>query len=108
MQKPINAVHSRIVDLYAAKIGLPAAELEFEVFLNRLWMSGAGGLGVLAGFRAGATKNWLLGGISIAAFVVMSAFFCRHFVLRHRFFRAVSSILKIRADARHPVRGLPN
>jgi hypothetical protein len=106
--RTIKAIHSRIIDLYAAKIGLPAAELEFKVFLNRLWMSGAGGVALLAGILAEAAKSWVLGGISIASGLVMTAIFVRHLVLRHRFFGAITSTLKIRVDGRHPVRGLPN
>lgn len=106
--RTIAPIHARILELYAAKIGAPAAELEFQVFLNRIYMSGAGAVTLLAGFLAKAAQSWVLGGTSIAAFAVMTALLVRHFVLRHRFNRAVSSKLEYAVNWRHPVRGVPN
>jgi hypothetical protein len=99
---------SRIFELYAGKVGERAAELEYEFSVNRLWISNAGYLALALGLLAEIFQSWVFGGLSILAAVIMLGIQARGFILRHRFFRAVSVELNTRVNFRHPVRGLPN
>jgi hypothetical protein len=104
----LKAIRKRIVDLYAEKIGSPAAELEYQFVINRLWMSVTGLVAVALGFIAQRLGNLVLGSVSILAAVLMFALLARGFRIRHKFFQAVSIELNTHVNALHPVRGLPN
>jgi hypothetical protein len=104
----LNRVHSRILERMSDKVGVPAAEMEFQVFINRLWTSCAGLMILPFGALAKATGSWTFGGLAIASFGVMLALSVRYFVLRHRCYLVTSVALNYRINWRHPVRGVPN
>lgn len=98
----------RIHELYAGKVGERAAELEFEFSINRLWISAAGYLALALGLLAEIYQSWIFGGLSILAAIVMLGIQARGFILRHKFYKAISAELNTPVSFRHPVRGLPN
>jgi hypothetical protein len=84
-------------------VGVEAAELEYQVYVDRLWISGASLVTLVFTGLAIKTKSWTFGGVAIGLYASMLALTVRMYVLRHRYFVAVSTAL-----GRHPVRGLYN
>jgi hypothetical protein len=90
------------------KIGAEAAELEYTIWVDRLWISLASLPTFVMIVLAIKLRDWVFGGIAIAGYAVMILLFFRMFVLRHRFYMAVSSALGFHVSLRHPPRGVPN
>ena len=103
----LDEIRSRIMELYASKIGAEAALLEFKVFEVRIrfyrWLRFAAFVWVLAVIL----RSWPIGFVAVAIFAVSQYYFYRTFYLRHLYFVAVSRELGVRVSWRHPVRGLP-
>lgn len=104
----VDRTHTRIIALMAPRVGVPAAELEYQYFLNRLYLPICGVLFVMFGLMAEYSGVWAFLIVSILSAGLMIAIFIRGFVIRHRFFNEVSRALGYRVTFRHPVRGLPN
>jgi hypothetical protein len=104
----LRCIHSKILRLFTEKVGAVAAEMEYQVFVNRLWISAAGLTTFICSGFAVELKSWIFGGVAIGSYVLMIALGVRMFVLRHRYFEAASVALDFRVSFRHPVRGLPN
>jgi len=103
-----TAVRKRIIDLLEPRVGLNGALLEFRVFQNQIWWALSGLVTAVGAIATAETKEWSTGAIVIAGFLGMTTFVIRRFVLRHRFFLAVSADLNTPVTWRHPVRGVPN
>lgn len=104
----MTAIRARIHNLYADKIGTRAAELEYQSQVNRLWIGGMALVALAIGALAEGLQSLPVGLFSILAGLFMVALLGRAYLLRHKFFQAVSTELKIHVNALHPVRGLPN
>jgi len=104
----LGNTHSRILASLGDKVGVEAAELEYQVFVDRLWISGASLVTFVFIGTAIKTQSWIFGGVAIALYVSMLALTVRMYIFRHRYFLAVSAALRYRVTWRHPVRGLPN
>jgi hypothetical protein len=104
----VTATHSRIRNLMSSKVGAEAAELEFRIWVIRLWISVLSLVTFLCIVLAIRLASWSFGGFAIAGYIGMLLLFARTFVLRHRFYLAASSALGFRVSLRHPPRGVPN
>ena len=104
----LSVIHSRINELYAVRVGSKAAELEYQAFINRFWLSGAEAFTVVFGVVAFSEKSWGFVIIALLGTALMLTLLARSLILRHKFFQAISIELKFQVNSRHPVRGVPN
>ena len=91
-----------------SELGQELAELEYQVFINRFWLSGAEAFTVVLGVVALSEKSRGFGIIALLGTALMLTLLARSLILRHKFFQAISIELKFKVNSRHPVRGVPN
>src|SRR5580700_9420579 len=51
----LDAIHTRILDLYARKIGRAAAETQYQVVTNQRWISASAAMMIIFSIVAGAS-----------------------------------------------------
>jgi len=96
------ATRSRITDVMSSKVSEDAAELEYKIFVNRLWISALSLITFIFIGLAIHLASWSFGGSAIAAYVAMFLLLVRMFALRRQYYRAASSSLGFRVSFRHP------
>ena len=104
----LSNVQRRINETMLTTVGHRAAQIEYQIFVNRLWISAWMLIALVIGAVADVAGSWPLGGLAIAVYLVAVMLTIRIFVLRHRFFEAASLDLGTKVTMRHPVRGYPN
>lgn len=104
----LAATRSRIYGVMSSKVGAEAADLEYKIFVIRLWISAISLITFLFIGLAIRLANWSFGSLAIAGYTAMLFLLVRMFILRHQYYRAVSSSLGFRVSFRHPPRGVPN